>query len=334
MRIDRLGAVAQLLPLMREGRPQGRPPAAGDTLRLTLGQVARDSVIATTPEGLALRLSGLGAFGRGLAAGDVMLVRVANTWPRLELELFELPQRGSAEDSPSSSNAMQPDQLAQRRLSWRPPDPAALAHSWRALVLGHVNSPAAARHIHREADVLTIHAAAQEQALAGVTSREPTASAATSPHRWLYPAYAWGGLHVMLRVVDAQFRRAPRRPRRVPLALRLEAKVPGLGPIGVQVQLAGGSMQVIFFVEQDDHAEQVVREMLPTLIRLLSQAGLCLAQCGIVRCPPLPGSSRQWPLHLDPPSSELPQQLFLAAAQVAVALSRFMPRAGFEQVAR
>src|SRR5690606_28854191 len=132
MAVERITAVALPPHAARSGLPPRPGPAAGDTLRLTLGQSVLDEILATTPDGQPLRLSGLGAVARSLAPGDVLLVRMLSTGARLELALFDTPPRSAA--SPGGTPpSMHPDQLAQRQLSWQPPEAAALARLWRAM---------------------------------------------------------------------------------------------------------------------------------------------------------------------------------------------------------
>src|SRR6218665_2485177 len=138
MALERISAIAVPPPVHRASHdlPRGSP-SAGETVHFALGDAVLDDVFATTADGLSLRLGGLGAMARSLTPGDVLLVRVLATSPRLELALFETPAR--ADGAPTGTpKAMQPDQLAQRQMSWRPPDAGALAQSWRSLVLGQI----------------------------------------------------------------------------------------------------------------------------------------------------------------------------------------------------
>lgn len=331
MAIDRVSAVA--LPTAWAQRPPSRGPATGDMLRLTLAETLLDEVLATTQEGQPLRLTGPGASGRGLTAGDVLLVRVLATTPRVELALLDTPARPASGGAATTSPALQPDQLTQRQLSWRPPDAAALARSWRTMVLGPSESQATARVARQAAD------AGMPSPLgpARFSVRDPAPDPAPVTLPWLYPAYAWGGLHVTLCIVDPDQHRRPRtppqRPRRAPLALRLEAEVPALGRVAVQIQLVTGGVQLMFFVERGD-SRQTVRQTIPALARALSAADLRLIRCGVAVGLPGPGSTLRWACHGAPPPAALPPLLFRASAEVAVALAHFVPRGGFSPVAR
>jgi hypothetical protein len=292
---------------------------------------------------MPLRLPGLAAATRGLAPGDVLLVRVLATSPQLELALYEVPSRSPAASVAPTPYAMQPDQLAQRRLSWRPPDAAALAHSWRTMVLDppsahHAETPPASRalvHGAHAADVAPAKVMPLGDSLV-FPARDTPAHTLTGPPPWLYPAYAWGGLQIALRVVadDDDTPPRPRNPRRRgPLALRLETEVQTLGRVAVQIQLVMNGVQVVFFVERE-HARRTVAQVLPTLVQALAAVELRLVRCGVVLGLPGPGSAMRWAWHGGVPSSALPPLLFRASAEVAVALSRFVPREGFSPVAR
>ncbi|MES1161705.1 MAG: flagellar hook-length control protein FliK, partial [Rhizobacter sp.] len=142
-------------------------------------------------------------------------------------------------------------------------------------------------------------------------------------HRWLFPAYAWAGLHVMLRLVepDDEPPRPPRR-RRGPMALRIEVDAPSLGGIELHLQLLGQGIALVFFVER--HAAlAVVRQAVPTIAQALAAAGLRLLRCGVVRgLPPLTGTTRldAWPAGVSA-AAVLPPLLFRAAAEVTVAFA-------------
>lgn len=307
MALDRIPAVALPAPARPGSAEVPRlAPSAGETLQITLNSVLLDDVFATTADGLPLRLAGLGHLANQLVSGDVLLVRVLATTPRLELALFETPRR--PETPPVQPQAMQADQLSQRRMNWRPPQAAALAQSWQAMVLGQVDgTPAAA---------------------------PPGGEAALGPHRWLFPAYAWAGLHVMLRLVedDEDEPPLPSRRRRGPMALRIEVDVPRLGGVVLQLQLLPQGVALLFFV-QHEQALPVVRQAVPAITQTLAAAGLRLLRCGVVMGPPPrcgatrldsrpDGRSESRPT---PVAQLLPPLLFRAAAEVTVALAPLLP---------
>ena len=333
MTVKRIAAIALPPPVVRLGAPHVGP-AAGDTLRLTLGHTFLDEVLATTPDGQPLRLAGLGAAAPHLATGDVLLVRVLSTHPRLELALFDTPGRHADGRGAALPKAMQPDQLAQRQMRWRPPDAAAVAQSWRTMVLSHVDAATA----RSGASYAVTPAAGPHATGTLVIGREPMAAPpgtlSAHPDRWLFPAYAWGGLQVTLRLVDLDDDAPPPRRRRGPMALSLEVDLPALGRVAVLVRLLAGGVQLIFFVD-DAWAQQPVRDALPMLSRALGASGLRLVGCGVARGMPPAGATTR----LDErggltPTQLLPSPLFHAAAEVAVALSALLPAEGLRPVAR
>jgi hypothetical protein len=328
MALERISAVTW--PALERNAPEAprRSPTAGDTLELTLAEALLDEVLATTSDGLPLRLAGLGQLARHLSIGDVLLVRVLATSPRLELALFETPSRPSTATAPyaSSSQAMQPDQLSQRQLNWRPPQAAALATSWHTMVLSQVEGEAVSAR--RATSPPTTPPVPDARVL---PQREPwLATPLTGPHRWLFPAYAWAGLHVMLRLVEPDDDEPPRPPRRRrgPMALRIEVDAPSLGGIELHLQLLAQGVALVFFVER--HAAlAVVRQAVPTIAQALAAAGLRLLRCGVVRgLPPLTGATRldAWPSGASA-STVLPTALFRAAAEVTVVFApMLLPR--------
>lgn len=337
MTLERIAAIALPSPAARMGAP--RPgPTAGDTLRLTLGPASADEVLATASDRRPFRLAGLSAAAPHVAAGDVILVRVLSTHPRLEFALLDVPGRQPHDRTASLPDAMRPDQLAHRRMSWRAPDAAAVAQSWRAMVLRRVGSAA-----DRSSVVHTIvQASSRSLAQAAPLARDgmATISDKSSAHadRWLFPAYVWGGLHLSLRLIDLDDARSPPpalpRRRRGPMALRLEVELPALGRVAVLVRLLVGSVQLVFFIE-DERALRPVHDAMPMLSRILSAAGLRLAHCGVTHGIPWSGAVTR----LDgrgglPPAQLLPLPLFQAAAEVTVALSALLPPGGFSPVAR
>lgn len=328
MPIHRVPAIALPTPWAR-GMPP-RAPHPGDTLRLTLNDVLLDDVFATTPDGLPLRLAGLAAMARHLSAGDVLLMRVVATSPRLELAMADpAPTRPAAWSSGAAPQAMQPDQLAQRQMSWRPPAPAALAASWRHLALDQMDNDTARLRWPR----LPGPAAAMVRDAPG-----GAASIAAAADRWLFPAYSWAGLQVLMRIVDDQRPNTPRRRWRGPLTLRLEVDVPGLGPVVVQVQLSGIDVRLNVFAETDA-ALQALRTGLLALAAevtdALARLDLKLLHCGLARGLPPPGHVPRLDLEAaSAPAALLPSLLFRAAAEVAVALSSLLPKEGFSPVSR
>jgi len=283
-----------------------------------------------TARGMPVSIDGLTRGGEGLARGDVLMVQVQATEPRLELSLFDVIARPAAARPPAlgpvpappqefSLSAMRPDQLVLRQLSWRLPEPAALAMQWRLLVLAAVAQPASAPH---GAGVSTGPLA--EPPAAG-SPRDGMSSSPflPAPDRWLYPAYAWGGLHAMLRVLepDGDAPSPRRRPARA-LALRLEVDVPGIGRLAVLVQLLNDGVDLLMFVE-DAAALPLVREVLPVLSSAFSLAGLTLARCRLLHGEPAAARSPVLmnPATPMPAAARLSPVLFRAAAEVVVVLS-------------
>ena len=282
-----------------------------------------------TAQGTPVTVGAMVRGAEGLARGDVLMVQVQATAPRLELGLFEVVGRPAATLPPGMGAlpsppqepllaAMRPDQLVLRQLSWRLPEPAALATQWRLLVLAAAARVAPAPH--QPGPV----ASPLAEAPMGSVSREGMGPPfLSSPDRWLYPAYAWCGLHAMLRVLEPEADSTPPRRRAArALALRLEVEVPGIGRLAVLVQLLDDGVALLMFVE-DAAALPALREVLPVLSSAFSLAGLTLARCRLLHGEPAPARS---PVLMNqatpvPAAARLSPVLFRAAAEVVVVLS-------------
>ena len=278
--------------------------------------------------GMPVSIDALVGGGEGLARGDVLMVQVQATAPRLELGLFDVIARPAGARPPSfgplppplqefALSAMRPDQLVLRQLSWRLPDPAALATQWRLLVLAAAAQPGPPPH-----GVNPAAAPLAEPPVGGSPRDGMSSSFMPAPDRWLYPAYAWGGLHAMLRVLEPEGDAPPPRRRARALALRLEVDVPGIGRLAVLVQLLSDGVDLLMFVE-DAGALPVVRGVLPALSSAFSLAGLTLARCRLLHGEP---AAARPPVLMNqatptPAAARLSPLLFRAAAEVVVVLS-------------
>lgn len=285
-----------------------------------------------SPQGVPVALGGLVRGSEGLARGDVLLVQVQSTTPRLELDLFDVIARpvaarsalfnplSGAPPQDSLPAAMRSDQLAMRQLTWRLPEPQALATQWRLLVLGAIAQTPRQAPPHAAAAATF----AEPPLQAAARDAAPVSPLMPLPDRWLYPAYAWGGLHAMLRVLEAETDPPPppRKRQARSLALRLEVDIPGLGRIAVLVQLADDGVQLLIFVEEPDSLA-AVRDALPVLSSALALADLQLVRCRLVQGQPSPARP---PVLMDegtpvPAAAWLSPPLFRAAAEVIVVFS-------------
>ena len=64
-------------------------PAQGDTVQLKLDKTEGDDLLVTADDGLPLRLAGLARLAGELAPGDLLLMRILSTAPRLTLSLID-----------------------------------------------------------------------------------------------------------------------------------------------------------------------------------------------------------------------------------------------------
>lgn len=320
MAVDRIATITRGLPANARGSGV-RPglPAAGETLRLAYAETHGDDLLVATGDGRTLRLTGLAVLGQELAEGDVLLARVLSNAPTLELELLGgvTPQSAPAGFSHVAAEqaSMRLDQAALRQISWAPPDAAALASSWRALVHGQWRGES----LQASA---ALPGAYQPRLPGPMRDADPAAGPGAAAERWTFPVYAWGGLQMMLRLVaaDPDDERAPRRqPRK--LALRLELKLPGLGRVALQVQWVAGGIQLSLAAEEAA-ALEVLRDLLPEMAAALARGGLRLLRAsldlGLSRLDAVAVPEAWLP---QGPAAAVPPGLFRAAAEVAVLLA-------------
>ncbi|CAN5143948.1 hypothetical protein BH11PSE9_BH11PSE9_17480 [soil metagenome] len=312
MALERIAAIGYATPARYLPGTTARQPAMGETIELRLDAAEAGDLLATTADGLSLKLAGLGTLGRNLVAGDVLLVKVLATTPQLELALFDSSVRPGLRPGIAGANshqgagpgpfeteqaAMRPDQVAWlRQVVWRPADTAALASSWRASMLVQLERHAALR-AQADGSVAASLLAAEP---GGVNARDDfhadllgRLQPAADP--WLLAAYAWGGLRVMLRALAVDADGGPtHRQRGGAPALRVILELPGLGRVTVQLQLVADGVMLDLAADQPESL-QPLRDRLPTLVAALGRVDLRVLRCRLMRA--LPGSASSAPWH-------------------------------------
>lgn len=340
-----------------------REPQAGETLSLQLQ--AEDGLLRPTDHDgapVALPAEALQGelLGNELSPGDVLLVKVLSTTPRLELaRLGTLPATRAAtaddgalnallRDAPSSRNgapsalatgAMHPDQTAMLRMAWASPDAAILSSSWRVLVLEHLRQLA-------QNPLAAGPAGAQRQAASSDAASLPAWGLLS---RWVFPIHAWSGLPLSLRLLpprghahEAPVDPASGRPRAEAdvWGLRLSGDLPGLGPTDLRATLSVHGVGLMVLV-QEAQALQRLRQGQAHLAQAVHRAGWRLRQCQLLKQlpddqepAPLPGMPPMPPIgqllhpqdmHAHPVSLSLhglPQALFRVAAEVLITLGQ------------
>lgn len=296
-------------------------PAQGDTVQLKLDKTEGDDLLVTADDGVPLRLAGLARLAGELVPGDMLLMRVLSTTPRLTLSLIDTLGRppaanntagGGAGFAPEASS-MRTDQLALRQIAWPQPAPENLATAWRTQVLASFEqkAPPPAAGLP-----LSLLAAAEYQA----KSPNDTAGTPSTTDRWLFPAFGWDGSPVQLRLIDAdpEQPRTPRRQRAV--ALRLEFDLPGFGRASAQIRLTG--VEVDLELAVDDNAVQLVRDSLPAVAVALSRINLRIHGCRVLRSNGNDYVAPSWsPSDVVLIRQALTPTLFRAGAEIMLALS-------------
>lgn len=279
MSAPRIPAIGQVMP----GRPVGatareaahaqqRAPLPGETLRLTR-DAGNGTWSATGQEGQAVRLAASLLDQDGLRAdlspGDVLMVKVLSTSPRLELARLGPTTTGLVGDGAPTvpflgtggpPPAMRPDQAAISRVSWAAPDAGTLAMHWQVSVLAMVRK------------------AIGEPGLDG--GRTLPHLALPPLERWLFPVHAWAGLPLALHLQPPPRERAGRNrpePRRG-WGLRLAGLLPGLGRVEVQVQALDEGIELVI-VAEDDAVLRLLRDASTLLSEAVVRAGERLLRC-------------------------------------------------------
>ncbi|WP_332672540.1 flagellar hook-length control protein FliK [Aromatoleum sp.] len=319
MSIDRIPAVVQT-PHARSRADEGRGPLTekGDTLRLAFERAAGDDVLAVDERGFALRLAGLVRHARDFVPGDVLLLRVLATAPRLELEFLgtsttarDATRVGGAAFAPAELAAMRLDQTVVQRISWLLPDAAALATTWYLKLRDAGRTGGVPAPLLLPAPAEAVH-------------ESPAAAGQGGVERWTVPVFAWGGLPALLRfvpVADDEDPQAHRRPRAV--ALRIELALPRLGAMSVQAVVAAGAVRLVLTAE-GDAALAALNDALPAIADALDAAGMALADATIVQASVPPGRAKKLSdaqvLQLASIAGALTPGPFRAVAEVVVVL--------------
>lgn len=275
-----------------------------------------------------------------LNPGDVLLVKVLSTTPRLSLERLGQASQASAPmppalgRSPSSngtSAAMTPDQTAMLRMAWAPPDAASLATSWRVLVLENLRQMAS-HQMHEPGSqpwpTTTGNDVASNQSCASPAMWGPI-------ERWLFHVQAWAGLPMSLHLLSPRHghRQGKGRKRCPGWGLRVSGFLPGLGRIELQAQLSSEGACLLILAD-DERTWQRLQEASHAMSRAVTRAGWRLRTCQILREPPLEdatpdtGNDAQGSLTVLPApntaastnATALPQALFRVTAEVLITL--------------
>lgn len=323
MAIEKISASVAAQPVHHDTSQTRSLPAQGTTVQLTLDKTEGEDLLVTADDGLPLRLAGLARLARELVPGDTLLMRVLATTPRLTFSLIDTLGRHPTANNAASAGAglapeassMRTDQLALRQIAWPQPAPESLAAAWRTQVLSSFEQKAQPPAANLPLSLLAVmdHPAKPPNDIA---------AAPGGTDRWLFPAFAWGGSPVLLRLIDAdpEQPRSPRRQRAV--TLRLEFDLPGFERASAQIRLTGVEVDLELTVE--DNAVQLVRDTMPTVAVALSRIGLRIHGCRVLRSN---GNDYVLPLPSWSPSDmllvrqALTPTLFRAGAEIMLALS-------------
>ncbi|MBM3114731.1 hypothetical protein [Jeongeupia naejangsanensis] len=254
--------------------PQGAALAVGSLLQVTIvtGREGDRHLTGLTDAGQRLALPQLA--GRTVVPGDVLLLRVLATMPQLQLAVVdETPAGASASVLPSSYAMQSVDQLALRRVGWAAPDLMAVAAGWRLLMQTRMATDVDPKLLPGGAPL----PGWLLQADVGATlQRSPEASET----RWLYPAFAWGGLPLTLGLLEPDDSApAPDDDDAEPVLL-LTVQLPAIGLVALAVIPAGVGVRLQIRVASAT-AGDLLRALQPALAAATLRAGCTLVECRI-----------------------------------------------------
>lgn len=349
------GPVAPMPALARTaGRAEGcdaspHTPRPEDLMQLEVAHSAEGELLMSGPAGQRFRLSADSLAGLTFEPGQVLLVKVLATSPRLELALIERlgdtpPPPSSPPDTPQARPgkadiqdtlqlpALQIDQAAMRRFAQALPDAPSLATRWLAL---------ANQALHQQQQADTLGSMAQTDATANTAAEafgplacrtgprseaDPffDATLLTRPQQTLL---LWQALSPQgLPLAFCLWRPARGEPgaratdTALTLRLRLLLRLPQGGMVLIDMGL---SPPGVLLTLSTDQAALVpgLRGRLSLLAGRLAGAGLRLMRCH-VQHGTLPGFAAPAPnAHLALARHPLPPALFRAAAEALVVLS-------------
>lgn len=293
-------AIAALRPILAWQAPVGAPPSAtvGELLRLTVAAGPQGELQARNAQGLLLNVPPGAA-----AAGDVLLLRVLATQPKLELQMLERrgAEAAAAAAEPATAGGQEDTAALRTDQAWLQQRfngaglasggglPASLAAQWRGRVLAEVlraklpelpGPPAAAASAERAA------------------GQEP------------FHLQGWNGQALLLRVLSPQMavwplleredeaQQAPQQQHHAEPGAEQQAgpEEPGEGlRLGLILSLNGDWVQVVMQWQQGlllhfsaDKPEtlQALRALMPRIAAALAAVPLPLRHCQLSSKPP------------------------------------------------
>lgn len=318
MPTERITAIFMPRPTERRAGTEPNLPQPGSTMRLRLERVDGDDLLVRTDDGQAMRLVGHGRLLTRHQIGEFIQAQVLANSPRLSLSVADANTTATSQTTQKpaaaapqtlDTAAMRADQLAMRQVTLPSTNAVDLAASWRAQLLANLEQKSAPS------------APALPMALLAQDEKRSLPPLPGSADRWLFPLFGWGGLPVMLRLLEPEpDDAAPGRRPQSGTALYIEFELPGAGRVAIQVQLAVGGIFLTLAVEREP-TMRLVREALPQIAAALAAAELRLRRCTLIRGLPGNGGLNNWTgtPHV-PPGSALSPPLFRAATEVMQAL--------------
>jgi len=332
MALDRVMGVAQISrsPAARSDAgaataPTGvaTPPAGqADGLRPQQGLGPPGELLARSAEGQRFSLPATALAGLSLTAGQLLLVKVLSTSPRLELVLLGSGREDAAAAATNTEAAelaaSQPDQAAIRRMVAQTLDTPALASSWRSMMLARLQL---ANLVPETAGQLRL--SSPPDALPH--GREPGGALADSASHQAAPALMfqtllWHGVTLSVWLRPDRYGDAAARRRTHRQGLRLVLTLAELGLVEIEVDVQDQTVALTLTAAQP-LAEAVLRSRVSLISARLAHVGLHLMRCHVAHGPVTEPVTAAGAAHAVPSEANLPLVLFRGAAEVVAGLS-------------
>lgn len=325
MALDRVMGVAQIsrMPAARsDAGTAAAPVGPADRQRPQTGLAPEGELLARSAEGQRFSLPSTALAGLTLTAGQLLLVKVLSTSPRLELALLGSAREDTALPATSTDAAelaaIQPDQAAIRRMLAQSLDTPTLASSWRSMMLVRVQqanlvpeTPAQLR-LGQPPDAMP-------------RSSEPGVPLADSGIRLAQPllmfqTQLWHGVTLSVWLRPDRHGDPATRRRTHRQGLRLVLNLAGLGLVEIEVDVQDQTVALTLTAVQP-LAEAVLRSRVSLISARLAHVGLHLMRCRVAHGPVTEPVTAAGAAHAVPSEANLPLVLFRGAAEVVAGLS-------------
>jgi len=325
MALDRVMGVAQIsrMPTARsDAGTAAAPVGPADRQRPQTGLAPEGELLARSAEGQRFSLPSTALAGLTLTAGQLLLVKVLSTSPRLELALLGSAREDTALPATSTDAAelaaIQPDQAAIRRMLAQSLDTPTLASSWRSMMLVRVQQA----NLVPETPAQPRLEAPQDARPHGIEPGVPLADSGIrlAQPLLMFQTLLWHGVTLSVWLRPDRYGDAAARRRTHRQGLRLVLNLAGLGLVEIEVDVQDQTVALTLTAVQP-LAEAVLRSRVSLISARLAHVGLHLMRCHVAHGPVTEPVMAAGAAHAVPSEANLPLVLFRGAAEVVAGLS-------------